>query len=65
MRWRMGRIICFVVGHRRSRRRAKATGQGLRSRCSFCGAPMIRLGKDDWRLFDAHEHAGTIHDFPE
>ena len=43
-------ILCHVLGHRRSRRKARITGGEWHSLCLFCREPMVRIGPKDWRL---------------
>jgi len=44
------RVLCRLFGHRRSRRRARRSGNGWRSRCRLCGTPMIRVAKGVWQV---------------
>lgn len=48
MRLQVGRLVCLVVGHKRSRKRVRRAVDGLRSRCIYCGAPMVRAGTGEW-----------------
>jgi hypothetical protein len=42
------RLICRVVGHRRSIRQARRASGGWVSRCKLCGEPLIRRGPKAW-----------------
>ena len=41
-------LICRLIGHRRSRKRARFLAGGWVSRCRFCDERLIRLGPKQW-----------------
>ena len=47
-------FLCRIAGHAKSVKHATFDydRQAWRSSCRHCGAPMVRLGKGDWRLAD-------------
>jgi len=42
--------LCRLLGHRRSRRKARLSGGEWRSLCIYCREPMVRMGPSDWKL---------------
>ena len=53
-------ILCHVLGHRRSRRKARLSGGEWHSLCLFCREPMLRVGPGDWRLGRKGEAAESL-----
>ena len=41
-------LICRLVGHRRSRKRARLFAGSWVSRCRFCDERLVRLGPRQW-----------------
>ena len=42
------RIVCRLVGHKRSRRRARPNAGTWRSECIFCATPLVRVRHRVW-----------------
>ncbi len=45
------RSVCYILGHRRSVKRATKNYEADRweSVCKYCGMPMVRINHHDWR----------------
>ena len=54
------KIICRIVGHKRSKRAAKRSGETWRSECIFCHTPMLRIAPKNWKVVPVksgqHQH---------
>jgi len=46
----MRRLVCRVVGHRRSASRARLTGSGWKSVCKRCRSRLVRIAPSTWRV---------------
>ena len=42
-------VICHFIGHKRSKRHARRSGETWHSHCVVCQAPLVRVGPGDWK----------------
>ena len=53
-------IMCRLVGHKRSRRRARRAGETWKSECVYCHTPLLRIGPKNWQVLpvqpELHQH---------
>jgi len=47
----IARLLCRIVGHRRSGRLAHVVKGRWRSRCKRCGAELIRVSPSNWEEY--------------
>lgn len=49
------RVLCNLFGHQRNPRRLRASTEGWRAPCRFCGERLVRIGPKQWCLLSAVE----------
>lgn len=53
--------VCRVLGHRRSKRKARALATTWTSECWLCGQRIVRIKRRQWILLrDIHQHASAL-----
>jgi len=53
--------VCRVLGHRRSKRKARPLATTWSSECWLCGQRIVRIKRRQWILIrDIHKHASAL-----
>ncbi|UAK26391.1 hypothetical protein [Sphingomonas nostoxanthinifaciens] len=57
----VGKFVCKLLKHRRSRGRAKLTDDGVVSVCRRCGIPMRRDEQRQWVVWQRPATSESLH----